>query len=680
MAKKKVWLAQQAVWDIDSTGLESMPLACGYLKAAALADEDVRREMDVRIFNLGGATDTLTAINKMFFDDIPDVLALSIFGWNYAMFGRVAQTFRQLNPDGWVVLGGTHVAHQAERVFREYPAVDVVANGEGERTFRNLLRAHLAGSSRHELNDVRGITFKTPDGERVTTPDEDRIVDLDEIPSPFLSGAMDLLLPNGSFRYDVALMETNRGCPYKCSFCYWGGAIGQKVRAFSTDRLREEIELFGRHKVANICLCDANFGMLREDEEFVEILIKTRERYGYPKSVITSWAKNKGKRFYGIVNRMKSKGFHSSFTLALQTLSDEPLEKMGRKNMKVNAWEDLADWLYKEGLDVYGELIWGCPGETCESFLEGYDRLASVVSRVAVYPHLLMPNTDYSKDKEKYGFVTWRSGRDDFEYVLAHETMTMAENRWMHRFLYWARVAGEYQLFRYVWPALNKLAGVTHSQLFLNLDRWVDRETHPAAAGLRACRSIVEDRLNAYEIERGLHYFYLEDGLDEIMPRWWEDDVLPLVPDELRDFFRELFRYDWLTKPRYVADDGVQAQARRSPSIGEHEIEEFDGDEYYVSEVEMRYDIPACIELIRKDRFSLPQPKPRMVRLYHKKGFSGYISNHEFYHHYVGKTMDQLVAERAAAREVDRDITPIPVSADEDPDAPKLVPIGKSNG
>src|SRR5262245_57618126 len=116
-SQKKVFLAQQAIWDIDASGRESMPLACGYLKAFALADEDIRKEMDVRIFNFGGKDDTLSVIQRMLLHEVPDVLAISIFGWNYSMFGRVAETFRQLNPDGWVVFGGTHVANQAKRVF-----------------------------------------------------------------------------------------------------------------------------------------------------------------------------------------------------------------------------------------------------------------------------------------------------------------------------------------------------------------------------------------------------------------------------------------------------------------------------------------------------------------------------------------------------------------------------------
>ncbi|MFD0886624.1 KedN5 family methylcobalamin-dependent radical SAM C-methyltransferase, partial [Streptosporangium algeriense] len=476
--RSTVFLVQQGVWEMP---LESMPLAAGYLKATALADDRVRASTDIVIHNFRGGTTNATMANAMFTDGVPDVVAFSVMGWNFRAFGALAATFKQLNPDGWVVFGGTHVANQAERVFRMFPEVDVVVNGEGEFTFRELLSARLGGAGRHDLHEVRGLSFRDAAGGVVTTAERERIANLDDIPSPFLTGALDLTDAAGRFRYDVALMETNRGCPYKCAFCYWGGAIGQKVRAFSIDRLRRELEVFARLKVHTVVACDANFGLLPGDVEFVEALIETRDRFGFPRALETSWAKNKSKTFYRIVKMMKDAGMRSSFTLALQTLSDTALETMHRRNMKVNEWEDLAAWLDQEGLDCYAELIWGAPGETVESFMEGYDRLSRRVSRIAVYPILLLPNTEYMDKKQQFGIKAVHGDNDDFEYVLAHDTMTFAENQRMQRFLFWARVVAENAVLRYTWLPLRLLGGITQSQALRNLDRWVAEVDDPAA-------------------------------------------------------------------------------------------------------------------------------------------------------------------------------------------------------
>ena len=76
---------------------------------------------------------------------------------------------------------------------------------------------------------------------------------------------------------------------------------------------------------------------------------------------------------------------------------------MHRKNMKLNEFEDLARWLQAEGLDTYAELIWGLPGETADTFIKGYDRISEHVSKIAIYPHLILPNTDFDKNRDRYG-------------------------------------------------------------------------------------------------------------------------------------------------------------------------------------------------------------------------------------------------------------------------------------
>ena len=113
--------------------------------------------------------------------------------------------------------------------------------GRASLSFETSFRPIWEGSARHEFDHIPGISFQR-DGRVVTTPERARIANLDDIPSPFLEGILPFRDKYGKAIYDVALLETNRGCPYSCAFCYWGGAIGQKVRAFSRERLREELE------------------------------------------------------------------------------------------------------------------------------------------------------------------------------------------------------------------------------------------------------------------------------------------------------------------------------------------------------------------------------------------------------------------------------------------------------
>lgn len=613
-------IVQQGAWDMPK---ESMPLAAGYLAAAARADPVVGPEFTVRIQNFRGGESLGAMARTLFTDTVPDVLAFSVFGWNFHRFGALAETYKSLRPDGLVVFGGTHVAHQADRVFRCFPDVDVVANGEGEFTFRDLLLAVLED---HDLAQVPGISYRDADGALHTTPEAPRIDDLDTIPSPFLTGAIPLLDHNGRFPYDVALMETNRGCPYKCSFCYWGGAVGQKMRDFSRERLRAELDVFGFHKIPTVVLCDSNFGMRQADAEFVEDLVKTREKYGYPKSMEASWAKNKSTTFHAIIRRMKAEGFKSSFTVALQTLADAALRDMGRRNMRLNEWEDLAAWLAAEGLDAYAELIWGAPGETVDSFLAGYDRLSRHVPRIAVYPLLLLPNTTYAENRDEHGFVTVRGDDDDFEYVLANRTVTVAENTVMQRFMFWARMMSENLYFRHIWAPLRELAGLTQSTVLLSLADWFQDAPDPAVADLLGHgREFTDSGL----VVASLHKLYADPRFGPIFQRWWDEAILPKAPERHRRLLTEIFRYDTATRPVYAGSDA--------------EVRTIDGLPHYVRTLRFDYPIPRVLDAIRAGLPIDDEPAPVDLTLAHRVGFEDYLDNHELTTYYTGRCLSCTV-------------------------------------
>ncbi|MEU8775817.1 KedN5 family methylcobalamin-dependent radical SAM C-methyltransferase [Streptomyces sp. NPDC048606] len=623
--------------------MESMPLAMGYMKSTALADERIAREAEIKILNYRGGKTLSSMANEMFRDGVPDVLAFSVLGWNFRTFGSLAETFKQLNPDGWVVMGGTHVAHQGSRVFRMFPEVDVVVNGEGEFVFRDILSARLDGTSPRELGSITGLTYQSPEGLPVKNEDRARIENLDDIPSPFLTGALELTDEKGDFRYDVAIMETNRGCPYKCAFCYWGGAIGQKVRAFSRDRLREELELFAKHQVHTIVLCDANFGLLRSDVDFMDDLIELREQYGFPRALETSWAKNKSKSFFEIVSKMKKAGMRSSFTLALQTLDDNTLNLMNRKNMKVNAWEDLAEWLGKEGLDLYAELIWGAPGETVESFMEGYDKLSRRVSRIACYPMLMLPNTDYTEQKSRYGIISVRGDNDDFEYMLANNTVTFAQNQQMQRFLYWARVVAEMCVLRSTWVGLRELGGITQSEALRSIGSYIEESGDPAAEPLRAAMASAIGGTG--DIAQGVTLFYTDADSRELLLRWWASEIRPKLPAEVAPVVDEIFRFDLLTHPVYHDPDLPVPPEDALPVVS------LRGEGYHVREdVKLEYDVPAIVAALRADREADLRPSPTSLDLYYRTGSHNAVTstNHEVIIHYMGMSKEEALANAAA--------------------------------
>ncbi len=614
-----------------------MPLALGYLKAYAEQDENIKNAVEFQIFNYRGADQPIRMVPEVLIEQTPDILACSVFGWNFRNFGQLATTYRQIRPQGWTVFGGTHVALQAERVFRLYPDVDVVVNGEGEITFANLLRAYLAGRSRHDLADIRGISFRLASGEIVTTEAEPRIKDLDTIPSPFLTGAIPLVDDQGEFLYDAVTMETNRGCPYSCAFCYWGGATGQKIHAFSPERLAAEVELFGQLRIQNICLADSNFGMLPADQKFLEAFLRTRSEHMFPRALTASWAKNKGKLFYDIVRTMRQAGLQADFTLAIQTLDPEALKTSRRTNMAINKFEDLCEWLHQEGLGSYAEMIWGLPGETYDSFLQGYDRIARLVPRIATYSNLLLPNTAYDHERAEHKFVTIRGPDYDFEYLLEHVTMPLSDNRRMHAFMFWARVIGEFMFFRYIWIPLRERCGLSQSMVMLDLNAWIETQKHdPAAAMLLSCRDDVVSNLDASRMGRPLRLLHQDAKVARLFERWWSESILPAAPAELRPLLQEIFRYEAMMRP--VHEDRAKAEGL--------DVETIDEIPYFVRrDVTFGFDVPrAIVPGAAQAMLETPSPQPTLD-YYYQVGFSNHIDNHEIVVQYSAKTREEIRVE-----------------------------------
>ena len=80
----------------------------------------------------------------------------------------------------------------------------------------------------------------------------------------------------------IGLWETNRGCPFKCAFCDWGSATGDKVASFEEERLHKEIDWFSNNKIEFVFCCDANFGIKKRDIDIANYISKKKEETGYP--------------------------------------------------------------------------------------------------------------------------------------------------------------------------------------------------------------------------------------------------------------------------------------------------------------------------------------------------------------------------------------------------------------
>ncbi|MEU7041246.1 radical SAM protein [Streptomyces varsoviensis] len=424
--------AKKSVQLVEFTAMHGVrySVTLGYLKATAIADPalDASCEFTISVREQSGGERAMAELLDSW--DEPFVVALTVFFWNRAQSLELARQVKQRWPDCTVVVGGNDVSHQQEPLFTEAPWVDVLVHGEGELRFRDLMHCLLAGG---DLATIPGISHWS-DGALVTNPDADRITDLDQVVSPILTPVYSDEEITGS---SMIVYETNRGCPYKCAFCYWGGATNSKVRQFDLERIFAELGRLIRLMPtdATLFIADANFGILGRDRQIAEHIVELSKRYDKRLIISTNWAKNGNERIVEIASMLHAADLTGAITLSAQSFDADVLKIANRANIRTDHYRRLLSRFRELNVPTYTDLIWGLPGESYETYLKGVEEVLTAGGSPVIYPLLLLNNTEYSREsfQDKHRLTTrWMPGDVTnpeliADVVVAHEAMTAEE-------------------------------------------------------------------------------------------------------------------------------------------------------------------------------------------------------------------------------------------------------------
>ena len=338
-----------------------------------------------------------------------NVLGLSCYIWNWRISLELAKKYKSLNPDGIVIIGGPQVPDEAKILFKEHPYLDFAVHGEAEETFEELIANILTGDS---FKDIPGVSFNEHDKTRPFIP-RLRKKNLDDLYSPYLEGEFDQIMKDNPNEKWMALWETNRGCPFKCTFCDWGMATGSKVVEFPKDRLNEEIKWFSDNKIEFIFGCDANFGIRSRDIDIAKELTRYKKNTGYPKDFRVCFTKNSTHKIFDLATIFNDSGMLKGVSLSMQSLDEKALKFIKRDNIKLNTFEELQKKYSDSNISTYTELIIGLPGETYNSFVDGVSTLLERGQhhQILVYNCSVMPNSEMGKKnyQEIHGIKTIES-------------------------------------------------------------------------------------------------------------------------------------------------------------------------------------------------------------------------------------------------------------------------------
>ncbi len=356
------------------------PLAGGYLAASALANA-VKHEPIFLPQALSSFASTRALVREILSLE-PHVVVATLYLWNVDRTIRVARALKESNPRIWLLAGGPEAAGDFQDRFPHHP-FDLVHCGEGEQVFPLLLGEI---SKDPEVNREKLAAAK----ERARPA-----MALDEIPSPYLMGLLPQA-PDGSI-----WVETMRGCPYHCAYCYYGKSL-QELRWFPAQWVKNHLLWASGKGVKEIYFLDPSFqvtpGLAQRLEELarwnaLSIPLHTEARVDRVDSTLA--------------DGFKKAGFHSLET-GLQSIHSHVLRKVGRPGRPL-AFAKGAHLLLERGVQLQIDVILGLPGDTSRGFLETVDFLGEqgLGEHVTIFPLLVLPGTRL-KERAPYWGVKYR--------------------------------------------------------------------------------------------------------------------------------------------------------------------------------------------------------------------------------------------------------------------------------
>ena len=361
-----------------------MSLALRYLKAFCQGEFDV----DIAEYTI---KDPALSVATDLFRRRPDVVGFSCYIWNIEETIEVIGILRKVLPDVRIVLGGPEVSCDTAYWMERLPEVDFIVMGEGEETFRDLLR-EIAGAGKYHF--VFGLAWRK-NGEIILNPGRPKL-DLNDIPSPHRFPEDVPSLPNR-----IVYFETSRGCPFSCQFCL--SSIESGVRYFDIGRVKDDLLYLIEHGARTIKFVDRTFNLKKDYAlEMFRFLIENHRGCVFQFEITADilWPD-----VLDFLNEHAPPGVFR-FEIGVQSTNDPTNEAvMRRQNFRRLARTVTA---IREGGKIaqHLDLIAGLPHEDYATFRKTFNDVFALRPEELQLGFLkMLRGTGLRRDAEKYGYV-----------------------------------------------------------------------------------------------------------------------------------------------------------------------------------------------------------------------------------------------------------------------------------
>ena len=401
--KNEIWIS-----DLTHTqqGNSSWTFPLGASFVYSYAKQQIGSDFEFKLFKF--PKDLAVALNKK----TPSMLCFSNYSWNFELGYKFALLAKQHNPNIVTVFGGPNFpTTQVEKLefLQKRPSIDFYIELEGEIAFVDLAKSlmkynlnvnHLKNSKEKILN-----TCYVHNNEMITGQTE-RIKDINIIPSPYLTGALDEYFNHPL----IPMLETTRGCPFSCTFCADGDPRKNRTFRYDAERTQEELVYIAKKvkDIDELIITDLNFAMYKSDIETAKMIAKIQKIYNFPTLISASPGKNLPKRTMEVGNTMKGWNLGA----AIQSTDPEVLKNIKRSNISTEAYKELIDFGNSSDESrnkTESAIILAMPGDTKQKHYEslrfGVD---NNVKTMKMFQAMLLPGTEMAsrETREKFKLKT----------------------------------------------------------------------------------------------------------------------------------------------------------------------------------------------------------------------------------------------------------------------------------
>jgi len=345
----------------------------------------------VRIIDVRYSVDPMKEAWETLKKERVDVIGVATFEDNFPWCVEFVNLCKEEMPKVPVILGGSLVTSVPETFFQEC-AVDVAVLSEGEITILEVMDSYTRGAWDRELSGIRGIAFRTREGQVVRTVPRGQMADLDSLPRMRLDLWPQYNDPRGLQPEIIA--SYSRGCKMDCSFCY---RTTPQVRSKSPEKLDKDLRwLKEQYGTEFIFFVDLTFSsMKRQTVEICEVIQDHDLRW----TCLTRCADVDEER----LTAMKKAGC-DIVLYGVESLGQNILKEARKGNTENITIRSLRK-TYDADLRYGALIIVGLPGETEES-LDHVATWAEENNHITRVKYLsAMPGTTVYKDGVRDGII-----------------------------------------------------------------------------------------------------------------------------------------------------------------------------------------------------------------------------------------------------------------------------------